>query len=409
MGDEKHKKELLSWPSEQSVVSLVNIGKWHKEKIYNVLPDKPELKRAGMIEVVKGWLPDSPLIRADTRVLAVGSCFAQHFTLWLAEHGFNRTFPNSPYNALLRFGSQFESAAVIAQQFRWIFDELDPATLLWIDKNRQIIAATEEGKKEGRATLEQTDVLILTLGLSEVWYDKVSGEPLWRVLTENTFDPQRHVFRVETTAATIESLHIIENLRCKYLPNLKIVFTLSPIPLKTTSRPTSAITANCASKAILRAALDEFLQSHSALLNKHLFYFPSYELVTEYFVDPFQEDRRHLVPMVPNMIISFFAKHYCDVSVALPHQPDSLLDLPDGKNWERAIGDVTIVSDDPTIHELLARISQLEEDIVELRKICEQKERVILELDEAARDRLKVINELQTALDRYKESQAKDA
>ena len=200
-----YRKQLLEWPNEQEVISLLNIGRWHKEKTYDVLPDKPTLKQEGMLAIAKGWLPEAPLIRPETRVLAAGSCFAQHFTLWLAEHGFNRLFPDSPYNALLRFGSHFESAAVMAQQFRWVFDAIDPSTLLWIDKNRQIIAVTEEGKKQTRETLQQTDVLILTLGLSEVWYDKVSGEPLWRTLTEETFDPERHVFRVETTAATIST------------------------------------------------------------------------------------------------------------------------------------------------------------------------------------------------------------
>ena len=90
--------------------------------------------------------------------------------------------------------------------------------------------------------LDQTDVLIITLGLSEIWYDKVSGEPLWRALTEDTFDPERHVFRVETVAQTREWLEAIERIRAAYLPKLKIVFTVSPVPLKTTFRPVSAVT-----------------------------------------------------------------------------------------------------------------------------------------------------------------------
>jgi len=159
--------------------------------------------------------------------LAVGSCFARYFTLWLAEHGFNRAFPESPYNALLQFCADFESPAVVAQQFRWAFDELDPTSLLWLDRNRKLVAATDAGKREVRATLEQADVVILTLGLSEVWYDKVSGEPLWRALTEDLFDPERHVFRVETLAQTMEWLEAIERLRQRYLPRLKIIYTIS--------------------------------------------------------------------------------------------------------------------------------------------------------------------------------------
>src|SRR6185437_4238308 len=123
--------------------------------------------------IARGWLPSNPIIGPETRVLAVGSCFARYFTLWLAENGFNRAFRHSPYNAMVHYNADFESAAVVAQQFRWAFDELDPAALLWIDKNRHLVAATEEGKREVRATLEQADVLIITLGLSEIWYDKV--------------------------------------------------------------------------------------------------------------------------------------------------------------------------------------------------------------------------------------------
>src|SRR5437660_642278 len=152
-----YKERLINWQPRQHLVTPDHISKWHKGAIYNHLPDKSALKREGLLAIAKGWLPDHPFIDADTRVLAVGSCFARYFTLWLAEHGFNRAFPESPYNALLLFNADFESPAAIAQQFRWAFEELDPASLLWIDKNRQIVDATEEGRRHVRATLEQTD------------------------------------------------------------------------------------------------------------------------------------------------------------------------------------------------------------------------------------------------------------
>ncbi len=410
-----YKDRLVNWASRTHLVTPDHIARWHKGGIYNHFPDKISLKKEGLYAIATGWLPSQPFIGADTRVLAVGSCFARNFTLWLAEHGFNRAFPESPYNALLRFYADFESPAVVAQQFRWAFDELDPKTLLWIDKNRKLVNATEAGKREVRSVLENTDVLILTLGLSEVWYDIISGEPLWRALTEDLFDPERHAFKVETVAQTFEWLEAIERIRQAHLPNMKIIFTVSPIPLKTTFRPVSAITANSVSKAILRAALDEFLRRHDDLLNVQLFYFPSYEFVTNYFLDPFREDNRHLAPIVPGNIISFFVRYFCDQTIASPRAPDSLSTIPGGKVLERFLQHAEIATEDYRERELLVRISELEEDLVELQGVCDDRQEVINELDCAARERLalvqqlhrvaeerlSVINQLQTALEEH--------
>ena len=394
MTDRKDYREaLVGWSAPDHLVAPDNIAKWHKGAQFHQLPSKRQLREEGPAAIARGWLPSEPLIGPETRVLAVGSCFARYFTLWLAENGFNRAFRHSPYNALLQFNADFESAAVVAQQFRWAFDELDPASLLWIDKNRRLVAATDEGKQEVRATLEQADVMILTLGLSEIWYDKVSGEPLWRALTEDTFDPERHVFRVETVAQTVEWLEAIERIRATHLPKLKIVFTVSPVPLKTTFRPVSAITANTVSKAILRAALDEFLRRHEAELGRTLFYFPAYELVTQYFVDPFREDNRHLASAVPAAVIALFVDKYCrDVGAATP-AAGSLDGIAGGRVLGRVMRHAAIAAEGET-RELLVRIADLEEDAAELQRICDARQGVIDELKTAAEERLALLEKL---------------
>lgn len=391
------KAELVSWSSRQDSVSLDSIGKWHTGQVYNQLPTKSRLRKEGLANIAKGWLPVAPIIDTDTRVLAVGSCFARNFTLWLAEHGFNQSFTDSPYNALLRFNADFESPAAIAQQFRWAFDEVDQSTLLWIDKNRHLIAATDDGKRLVRETLERAEVLILTLGLSEVWYDKLSGEPLWRALTEQTYDPERHVFRIEPVAKTIEWLECIERLRQKHLPHLKVIYTLSPIPLKTTFRPISAITANAVSKAVLRAALDEFLRNHQDKVNESLYYFPSYEIVLNYFIDPFRADNRHLAPIVPGSIIAFFAKHFCTPNVG-ERRSGSLAELPGGEMQEKVMRHAAAGEDGTQSRELLSRIAELEDENDFLQSQCDERLKVIVELDKAATERLELINRLDEEL-----------
>src|SRR5258708_10000627 len=304
------KKGLVHWESDPGL-SLQNLDKWYLgEGRVRTVPGKKEFAEGGVQTLLDGWLPEHPLIGADTRVIGVGSCFARYFILWLAERGFNRAADDSPYNALLRYSATFESPAVIAQQFRWAFDEFDPKDAIWIGKDREVFEASEERKKLVRETLQATDVLVLTLGLSEVWYDNSTGEPLWRALTRRYYDPARHVFRAETMQDTKRHLEKIEDIRRRHLPNLKIVFTVSPVRLTATFRPVSAITANSVSKAILRAALDEFLRDRQELVNRELFYFPRYEIVHDYFRDPFEEYNRHVTGFVAGHVGRAFAQHY---------------------------------------------------------------------------------------------------
>ena len=93
----------------------------------------------------------------------------------------------------------------------------------------------------------------------------------------------------------------------KHLPEAKIIFTLSPIPLMATFRPQSCITANSISKSILRVALDNVITKNY----DNTYYFPAYEITKEYFIDPFGEDNRHLKDQHIKEIMEIFLKYYC--------------------------------------------------------------------------------------------------
>lgn len=396
---ERARRVLVEWSVDQSVMSPATLSRWYKGTTYRRLPDKTQLGTLGMDAVGEGWLPAEPLISRATRVVAIGSCFARYFILWLAEHGFNESIPQSPYNALLRFGSLFESPASIAQQFRWAFGELDDKAVLWIDKNKEVFEASEERRQLVRDTLLATDVLILTLGLSEVWYDRVTGEPLWRALPVDQFDPERHEFRVETMAQTLQWLETIERLRARHVPDMKIIFTVSPVPLGVTFRPVSALTANSASKAIVRAALDEFLRNHQEEVGRRAFYFPSYELATNYFVDPYGPDNRHICPTAAAGIIHYFVKHYCSADM-IERTGQSLHDVDGTGELEQFTQQSRIASTDPQSAELLARIAALEGRVAELQKVCDERQKVIEGLDRAARERLDLVHRLDAAVKR---------
>jgi len=387
----QERADLLNWP--ESAVNVLH--PWHLPD-FNLMPSRQELFAHGMSGIAKGWLPQQPLISASTRTFAIGSCFARNFVVWLAEHGFNQSEERSPYGTLERLMSGFESAAVLAQQFRWAFGEVDASSLLWIDKNREVVEATEEAKLRLRDALLGTDVLIVTLGMSEIWYDQVTGEPLWRSLTRDKYDPERHVFRIESVERTRHWLEVIESLRRRHAPCLKMIYTVSPIPLAATFRPVSAVTANCASKSILRAALDEFLRSHADVVGSEVFYFPSYEFVSTLFASPFQEDNRHITDFVTAKVLAFFAETCCALADA---RPRTSMEMRENRPLQEAL---SLARDGHTVtpeQEAWQRIRELEEKVAELDRICAERARVIDELDRAARERLALIEKLESIAD----------
>jgi len=162
---QQDKDRLVQWQKDPDL-SLANLDRWYVgETPIQMIPTKAQLAESGMAPIMTGWLPAEPIIGANTRVIGIGSCFARYFVLWLAERGFNNAIDSSPYNALVRYSAAFESPAVVAQQFRWAFDEFDSRNALWIGKDKEVFEATEERKRLVRETLQKTDVLILTLGL----------------------------------------------------------------------------------------------------------------------------------------------------------------------------------------------------------------------------------------------------
>ena len=122
---------------------------------------------------------------------------------------------------LLSLGNTFENAFVVVQQFRWAFGEFTPASHLWFTKDKKYFEATDERRRNIRANLEDADVAVVTLGMSEVWYDRLDGEVLWRSIPARLYDPERHVFKVTTVEETTAALHELHRIVARFLPRLQ--------------------------------------------------------------------------------------------------------------------------------------------------------------------------------------------
>ncbi|WP_020187779.1 GSCFA domain-containing protein [Methylopila sp. 73B] len=260
--------------------------------------------------LLNGLMPSERFIGADTTIVAFGSCFANNISNYLNDLGFNVATKRDTIAYISKMGDGMVNTFAIRQQFEWAWNNVVPKADLWRGYNAEEFGYDEAVRLKTAELFDAADVFIITLGLSEIWYDEVTGEVFWRTPPDDKLDPTRHKFRLAEFDESYENLKAIHSLIRERKPEAHIVFTVSPIALAATFRAIPCIVANTESKAILRAALGKMLRERQADDDK-LFYFPSYEIVTEAFRHQFGADRRHLHSHVLDLNMKAFERYFC--------------------------------------------------------------------------------------------------
>jgi hypothetical protein len=282
----------------------------------NYPPRRNDVDQATAIPayILKGWMPEAPFISQDTNIVAFGSCFAANVGRYLASVGFQVSTQRQGTAYVQRISDGLVNVFAMLQQFEWAWEKRVPTVELWHGWKAEEYGYDEEVRLATRKLFDDADVFILTFGLSEIWYDEPTGEIFWRAVPLEKFDANRHKFRVATIDETLAGLKRIRELIREHNPDAKIIFTLSPIGLSATFRPVSCLTANWASKAILKACIDQlYREVHMTDLN--FYYFPSFEVVMEGFREPFQDDLRHPHIHVLNCNMKAFERYFCTSGV----------------------------------------------------------------------------------------------
>lgn len=286
---------------------------WFRGEHTNVLPHNRHFFKTGGIEkyVLQGWVPDAPTITAHTQVTAFGSCFAANISNWLTKRNFNvlNKSDDAGKSYVVACGEGMVNSFVILQQFEWAWEGKVFDQDLWHGYDTEAYGYDPEVQAQTKKMFDETDVFILTFGLSEIWYDEPTGNVFWRTIPKDAYDPSRHKFRVSSVEENKENMKKIYALIRKHRPDAKIIFTLSPIPLQATFRDNSCMTSNAVSKSVLRIAIDETYRDlrHEGVLH----YWPSYELVTDAFQQPYKHDRRHVKEPVLDYIMMLFERSWC--------------------------------------------------------------------------------------------------
>jgi len=297
--------------THDGVVKRVS-GSFFRGATMNIYPNDSSLDKSFALAqyLTRGWMPKEPYISKSAPIVAFGSCFAGNISKYLHKRGFNVLTRKDNKAYVTRMGDGMVHTHAIRQQFEWAWLNKTPSQDLWHGYEAEEFGYTESAHADTLRLFNEAEVFIITLGLSEIWYDEPTGEVFWRAIPKEKYDASRHKFRVATHAETLANIRAIHSLIRTYRPNATVVFTVSPIPLAATFRPVTAIAANAVSKATIRSAVDEFYQEASPN-DDRLFYFPSYDIVMHAFNHQWNADRRHVYAHVLAFNMKIFEHFFC--------------------------------------------------------------------------------------------------
>jgi hypothetical protein len=260
------------------------------------------------------------LINTSDKIASAGSCFAQNIARYLTGRNFSyNVCEPAPiffdrdqasdwgYGQFsCRFGNiytilQLEQLLeralgqrhVAADQFwqnadgKW-FDLLRPRINRYGFDSREV--AEMDTREHLTAVLEMfrtSSVFIFTYGLIEYWYDEKDGTvfPTAPGCGYGVFDPSRHKAGLMSVGDIVRSTQAVMKMIREINPDIKVIVTVSPVPLLATHRNMNIVQASVHSKSTLRVAVEECLP-----LFEQLYYFPSYEIVTQYCSEPIWDE-----------------------------------------------------------------------------------------------------------------------
>jgi len=275
-------------------------------------------------------------ISKQDRLFAIGSCFARGVENALKARGFqvesaakdfdHFTIVGDKKVTALGFTNKYTTHSML-NELSWA---LDPATrfpetsLVDLDAERCIdphinptLTVTHHaGTLERRRIIREVthrigdcQVVFLTLGLVEVWYDTQAEVHLNTTPTQEMqrLYPGRYEFMTSNYLQNMDNLERLYTLLSAHgRPDLRIIVTTSPVPLQATFTGQDIVVANTYSKCTLRAVAQDFAAAH-----ENVQYFPSYEIVMNSERDQaWEDDLRHVKGAMTNHVMDVFMRNF---------------------------------------------------------------------------------------------------
>lgn len=304
------RKKKLKSPRHEG--EKANLGVDMTSNPYQDLP-KQSFWRTGVSETgVRAypnfWTSKWQLAR-NARFSTYGSCFAQHISRELRGRKMNwvdaEKAPRRTPEDLARsynygvYSARNGNIYTTRQLLQWVRMASHPKTSdaienweiggRFFDSLRPAIEpggfrSDEEAKVSRRfaaecfaKSIKEAEVFVFTLGLTEGWENANTGQ-VYAVCPgtlAGTFDLEKHVFKNYRYREISDDLEGAIELMLEMNPDLRVLLTVSPVPLTATASKNHVLTATTYSKSVLRAVAGDLAADHP-----FIDYFPSYEVIT---------------------------------------------------------------------------------------------------------------------------------
>jgi FkbM family methyltransferase len=281
-------------------------------------------------------------IRRDNRIATAGSCFAQHIARHLSLSGFNYLVTETAHPLVAnhaekynygvftaRYGNIYTSRQFV-QTLKRAYGIFIPHEDAWSGNDGRVIDPFRPQIQPGgfasmdelladrrqhlaaiRRAVEELDVFVFTLGLTETWVSRVDGAalPLCPGVAGGVFDEARYVFLNLPVQDVIADLaDAVELVRSRNV-RARLILTVSPVPLVATMENRSVLVSTTYSKSVLRVAAEEIAARYDAVA-----YFPSYEIITGNYTrgNYFAADLRSVTEAGVSHVMRLFMAHYAE-------------------------------------------------------------------------------------------------
>lgn len=238
-------------------------------------------------------------LNADDRFFCIGSCFARNIEEHLIYNGVNVLSrkiicPKNEWpHRVNGFVNKFTSHSM-RNEIDWVLNASHIGMELfseqengWLDLQLcpGVAPVTLERAIERRRYLQQdyfsrlkdASVIVLTLGLNEVWFDRATDRHLNAPPSyfATRREPDRYELHITDVEENVRELTATYDLIKKISRDVRMIVTVSPVPMSQTFSGQDVLIANSYSKSTLRAAAHVFCSMYS-----DVDYFPSYDIIS---------------------------------------------------------------------------------------------------------------------------------
>jgi hypothetical protein len=272
------------------------------------------------------------------KIAVAGSCFAQHLARGFSTDNqyilnLEPEVSGSSYSReesqlfSARYGNIYSSRQLL-QLFQRAHGLFEPLENVWRLKNGRYVdpfrhripvagfAAEETVAMEMANHLDavqkmfrECSIFIFTIGLTEIWRSRIDGAvvPSPPGVLDTAQQGNEYEFHNLDIDEVRKDLETFIGLLRKVNPKVRVILTVSPVPLAATFTENHIICANTYSKAILRLAVEQIVQTYD-----FVDYFPSYERITSrhHSDSAFMENQRTVRPEAVQEVIGGFVKRY---------------------------------------------------------------------------------------------------